>query len=85
MSIRLHNTNGSPQQQMLEVVARVLEVSPDSLHWERALTEQAGATMDMGEIVVAVEEAFGVTVLADDLEILKSPRDLLDYVEGYRG
>lgn len=72
----------------LDVAARVrkevgllLKKAPDSIHAADEFVRDLGAdSLDTVEIVMATEEAFGITIADDDAEKLITVGDLIDYV-----
>lgn len=79
------------ETKMLETIGAALGIDPDVVVWTApVLAQRTGRSAsqqgrDLMAVVLAVEEAFDLTIADDDLEHLKTPRDLLEYVEAFHG
>ena len=64
------------------LVAEQLGVSEDEVTPEASFTDDLGAdSLDIVELVMAIEEEFGLEIPDDDAEKLQSIGDAISYVE----
>jgi len=67
-----------------EIIARELEVSPDQLTAEAKFIEDLGAdSLDTVELVMALEDEFGVDIPDEDADKLKTVGDALNYLRSH--
>ena len=65
-----------------KIVVEQLGVSEDQVTPEAKFIEDLGAdSLDVVEILMAIEENFGVSVSDDEIPNLKTVRDIVEYVE----
>ena len=64
------------------IVAEQLGVSEDEVTPEASFTDDLGAdSLDIVELVMAIEEEFGLEIPDDDAEKIQSIGDAISYVE----
>ncbi len=64
------------------IVTDQLGVDKESLSPEANLLDDLGAdSLDVVELVMALEEEFGIEVPDDDVENIRTIRDILKYIE----
>lgn len=65
-----------------DVVVEQLSVSPDQVKLDSKIIEDLGAdSLDVVELVMALEEKFGVEIPDSESEKLVSIKDVVDYIE----
>ena len=68
--------------QVKDVVVEQLSVSPDAVKLESKIIEDLGAdSLDVVELVMALEEKFGVEIPDSEAEKLISINDVVTYIE----
>jgi len=69
------------EQRVSEIVVDQLGVSPDDIAAESSFTDDLGAdSLDLVELVMAMEEEFGVEIPEDDSEKLQTFGDVVAYL-----
>jgi acyl carrier protein len=67
-----------------EIIAKELEVSVDQLKSEAKFIEDLGAdSLDTVELVMALEEEFGLDIPDEDADKMKTVGDALDYLRSH--
>lgn len=70
------------EQRAKEIVAKELEVGIDQLTPEAKFIEDLGAdSLDTVELVMALEEEFGLDIPDEDADKMKTVGDALDYLK----
>jgi len=65
-----------------EVVVEQLNVNPDEVKVEADFVEDLGAdSLDVVELVMALEEKFEIEIPDEDAENIKTVKDVVDYIE----
>jgi len=65
-----------------EVVVEQLNVNPDEVTLEADFVEDLGAdSLDVVELVMALEEKFEIEIPDEDAENIKTVKDVVDYIE----
>ena len=65
-----------------ELVVDQLGVEEDEVTMEASMQDDLGAdSLDLVDLVMSVEEEFGVKVADEDLENIKTVGDILNYIE----
>ena len=68
-----------------DVVVEQLSVAPDAVKLESKIIEDLGAdSLDVVELVMALEEKFGVEIPDSEAEKLKTIQDVVTFVEGLK-
>ena len=66
----------------MELVVDQLGVDDDEVTTEATIQEDLGAdSLDLVDLVMSVEEEFGVKVADEDLENIKTVGDIVNYIE----
>ena len=66
-----------------EVVVEQLSVAPDQVKLEAKIIEDLGAdSLDVVELVMALEEKFGIEIPDSESEKLVTIGDVVSYIEG---
>ena len=74
------------------MVERIMEMTSENLNIDRALSQPTSSfkgdlgieSLDLFELVMALEEEFDVEIPTEDLEKLSTVQDVADYVEAHR-
>lgn len=70
------------EQRAKEIVAKELEVGIDQLTPEAKFIEDLGAdSLDTVELVMALEEEFGLDIPDEDADKMKTVGDAIDYLK----
>ena len=65
-----------------EIIAKELEVTVDQLKYESKFIEDLGAdSLDTVELIMALEEEFGLDIPDDDAEKMRTVGDALQYLK----
>lgn len=69
-------------EKLKELVVDQLGVEDDEVTMEATMQDDLGAdSLDLVDLVMSVEEEFGVKVADEDLENIKTVGDIVDYIE----
>ena len=69
-------------EDVIDVVVEQLSVSPDQVKLDSKIIEDLGAdSLDVVELVMALEEKFGIEIPDSESEKLVSIKDVVDYIE----
>jgi acyl carrier protein len=69
-----------------EILCDKLDVKPEDIKPESLIMKDLGAdSLDMVEIAMAFEEAFGVKIETDDISKIKSVKDISDFMSASKG
>ena len=69
-------------EKLKELVVDQLGVEDDEVTMEASMQDDLGAdSLDLVDLVMSVEEEFGVKVADEDLENIKTVGDIVDYIE----
>ncbi len=72
------------EERAKEIIAKELEVSPEQLKPEAKFIEDLGAdSLDTVELVMALEEEFGLDIPDEDADKLKTVGDALEYLRSH--
>ena len=72
-------------EKMRPIIAEQLNVQESEIKENTKLKEDLGAdSLDLFELVMALEEEFDVEIPTEDLEKLSTVQDVADYVEAHR-
>lgn len=72
-------------ERMKEIVAEALNVEIGVLKEDTSFKEDLGAdSLDLFELVMALEEEFGVEIPSGDLEELTTIKDAVAYMEAHK-
>lgn len=67
---------------VMELLAKQLRIDVDTLDPETNIVEDLGAdSLDIVEMLMAIEENFGITVSDEEAITLKTIRDVADFIE----
>ena len=72
------------EDRVKEIIAKELEVGPQQLTPEAKFIEDLGAdSLDIVELVMALEEEFGIDIPDEDAEKMKTVGDALSYLKSH--
>ena len=75
----------SVQARVKEIVCEQLGVSADEATTEASFIEDLGAdSLDIVELVMALEEEYEMEISDDDAEKIKTVQDVISYIEAHR-
>ena len=70
------------EDRVKEIIAKELEVTVDQLKYESKFIEDLGAdSLDTVELIMALEEEFGLDIPDEDAEKMKTVGDALQYLK----
>lgn len=68
---------------IVEIIARQLQIDADTISEHTKIMEDLSAdSLDVVEMLMAMEECFGITVPDEDIEELITVSDIVEYIEG---
>jgi len=69
-------------EQIIEIISEQLKKDAEEITPETNIMDDLGAdSLDVVELLMAIEETFGVSVPDEDVQGLKTVRDIVNYVE----
>ncbi|MEZ0344211.1 MAG: acyl carrier protein [Caldimicrobium sp.] len=72
----------SVEEKVIDIIAQKLNLSKDQIKPEASFVDDLGAdSLDLVELVMAMEEAFGMEVPDEDAEKLRTVKDVIEYVK----
>ena len=75
-------SEGSIEAKVKEIIVEQLGVNEDQVNREAKMIDDLGAdSLDAVELVMAIEEEFGIEVPDDEAEKLNAVGEIIDYVE----
>jgi acyl carrier protein len=70
------------EERVKEIIAKELEVSPDQLTADASFIDDLGAdSLDTVELVMALEEEFGIDIPDEDADKIKTVGDVMNYLQ----
>jgi acyl carrier protein len=74
--------NMSVEEKVKEIIAEKLSISIDEVVPEAALVDDLGAdSLDLVELIMSMEDEFGIEISDDDAATLIKVQDSIDYIE----
>lgn len=68
-------------EKMKKIIAEQLNVEESTVTPESSFKDDLGAdSLDLFELVMALEEEFGVSIPSEDLENIKTVNDVMEYL-----
>ena len=72
----------SVEEQVKKIIVEQLSVAEEDVVPEASFVDDLGAdSLDLVEMIMAMEEAFGISIEDEDAEKIKSVQDAIDYVK----
>jgi acyl carrier protein len=76
----------SVAEKVKEIIVDQLGVSADEVKSEAKFVDDLGAdSLDLTELIMAMEEEFGVEIADEDAQKILKVQDAIDYVEAKKG
>jgi len=76
----------SIEDRVVEIVVEQLDVTKDECAPEASFMDDLGAdSLDIVELIMAMEENFGVEISDDELVQIKTIQDVIDFIKKKRG
>ncbi len=70
-------------QKVKEIISRQLGDPVEEIQDDKAVVEDLGAdSLDVVELAMALEEKFGIEIPDEDMERMRTPRQIAEYIEG---
>jgi acyl carrier protein len=74
------------EMKIIKIIAVQLDVSEDEVVPEASLIDDLGAdSLDLVELVMAMEEEFGVDIPDTEAEKIRTVQDAINYVHEHKG
>jgi acyl carrier protein len=74
----------SVESRVREIIVEQLGVNPEQVTPEATFVEDLGAdSLDTVELVMALEEEFGIEIPDEDAEKIASVKDAIDYIDSH--
>ena len=71
----------SVEQRVIEIIVEQLKVSPEEVTLEASFIEDLGAdSLDLVELIMAMEEEFGLEISDEDAEKIQTVQDAVNYI-----
>lgn len=72
-------------EKMKEIIAEQLSVDADSITEASSFKEDLGAdSLDLFELVMGLEDEFGIEIPTDDLEQITTVGDVINYINEHK-
>lgn len=72
-------------EQIKAIIAEQLSAEPDKITPETSIIDDLGAdSLDVVELVMALEEKFGIEIPDEDAEKITTVGDIVSYVESHK-
>lgn len=69
-------------EKLREIVARELKIDPEKITLDSAFVDDLGAdSLDMVELVMALEDEFGISISDEEAQKIRTIRDAVEYIE----
>ena len=69
-------------EKVREIVARELKIDPEKITLDSAFVDDLGAdSLDMVELVMALEDEFGISISDEEAQTIRKIRDAVEYIE----
>lgn len=69
-------------ERLKAVVAKELRVDPETITLDSAFVDDLGAdSLDMVELVMALEDEFGISITDEEAQQIRTIRDAVEYIE----
>ena len=72
-------------EKLQQIIAEVLNVEPDEITMDTTFVDDLGAdSLDAVELIMALEEEYGIEVDDEAAQNMKYVRDLVNYIEEHK-
>lgn len=76
----------SVEEQVKKIIVEQLSVAEEDVVAEASFVDDLGAdSLDLVEMIMAMEEAFGISIEDEDAEKIKTVKDAVDFVAANAG
>lgn len=80
----MSSTDEQIDQRIKNLVAKQLKCEVDTIKDESSFEEDLGAdSLDRVELIMAIEDEFGIAIVDEDAEDIATVKDATDYVKDY--
>ena len=74
------------QEKVIDIISSQLSVPKEKVVPQASFTDDLGAdSLDLVELVMAMEEEFGMEIADEDAEKLQTVKDTIDYITQHTG
>ncbi|MFH1033922.1 MAG: acyl carrier protein [Pseudomonadota bacterium] len=74
------------KEKVKKIICEQLSVAEEDVVPEASFVDDLGAdSLDLVEMIMAMEEAFDISIADEDAEKIKSVQDAWDYIEAHAG
>ena len=71
-------------EKLQEIIAEQLEIDPEEIDYESNIIDDLGAdSLDIVDLVMSVEDEFGIEVPDEALESVSTVEDMVKYIEDH--
>ena len=72
-------------EQIVEILANQLRIDKEKISEDTDLVNDLGAdSLDIVEVLMELEQTFGLSVPDEEIANFKTPKDILDYVAAHK-
>jgi acyl carrier protein len=76
----------SVEEKIKEIICEQLEVSEEDVVLEASFVDDLGAdSLDQVELIMAMEEEFGISISDEEAEKIATVRDAIEYIKENKG
>ena len=69
------------EQRVMDIIVEQLKVSPEEVTLEASFIDDLGAdSLDLVELIMAMEEEFGLEISDEDAEKIQTVQDAVNYI-----
>ena len=69
------------EQKVIDIIVEQLKVSPEEVTLEASFIDDLGAdSLDLVELIMAMEEEFGLEISDEDAEKIQTVQDAVNYI-----
>ncbi len=74
------------EEKMVEIIAKQLSVPKEKVVPEASFVDDLGAdSLDLVELVMAMEEEYGIEIADEDAEKMQTVQDAINYIKEHMG